>query len=93
MMNRHWRALFVASLILLSAGCTRKPGPASALKPTGFGAAAGRSRVEASKSAQRAWSSLSLWSFRSMTIKGRPSPERWSNSVDLRASALILRAA
>ncbi len=38
-MNRLLRALFVVSLILVSAGCTRKPGTASALKPTGFGAA------------------------------------------------------
>jgi len=38
-MNRNWRTLFVVSLILVSAGCTRKAGPASALKPTGFGAA------------------------------------------------------
>ena len=38
-MFRHWRTLFVVSLALVSAGCARKPGPASALKPTGFGAA------------------------------------------------------
>ena len=38
-MKRHWRTLFVISLILASAGCTRKHGPASALKPTSFGAA------------------------------------------------------
>src|ERR1019366_10290316 len=38
-MNRNWRTLFVVSLVFISAGCTRKPGPASALKPTGFGAA------------------------------------------------------
>ena len=38
-MSRHSRTLFVALLILMSAGCARKPGPASALKPTGFGAA------------------------------------------------------
>ena len=38
-MNRHLRTLFVASLILVSTGCTRKPGRASALKPTVFGAA------------------------------------------------------
>jgi mono/diheme cytochrome c family protein len=39
MMNRRWRTLFVASIILVSAGCTHKPGIASALKPTGFGSA------------------------------------------------------
>ncbi|MGD0416566.1 MAG: c-type cytochrome [Terriglobales bacterium] len=39
MMTRRWRTLFVASIILVSAGCTRKPGTASALKPTGFGSA------------------------------------------------------
>ena len=39
MTDRSWRKFFLASLILVSAGCTRKPGPASALKPTGFGAA------------------------------------------------------
>ena len=33
------RALLMVSLILLSAGCARKSGPASALKPTAFGAA------------------------------------------------------
>ena len=38
-MNRNWRTLFIVSLVFISAGCTRKPGPASALKPTGFGAA------------------------------------------------------
>jgi mono/diheme cytochrome c family protein len=38
-MFRHWRTLFVVSLALVSAGCARKAGPASALKPTGFGAA------------------------------------------------------
>jgi mono/diheme cytochrome c family protein len=38
-MCRHWRTLFVVSLALVSAGCARKPGPASALKATGFGAA------------------------------------------------------
>ncbi len=38
-MSRHSRTLFVALLILMSAGCARNPGPASALKPTGFGAA------------------------------------------------------
>jgi mono/diheme cytochrome c family protein len=38
-MKRHLRTLYVVSLILVSAGCTRKPGPASALKPTAFGAA------------------------------------------------------
>jgi hypothetical protein len=39
MMNRRWWTLFAASIILVSAGCTRKPGPPSALKPTAFGAA------------------------------------------------------
>ncbi len=43
MMNRRWRALFVASIMLLSASCTRKPGQTSALKPTGFGAAVAES--------------------------------------------------
>jgi mono/diheme cytochrome c family protein len=38
-MKRHLRTLYLVSLILVSAGCTRKPGPASALKPTAFGAA------------------------------------------------------
>src|SRR5271157_3980847 len=38
-MNKHWRTLFAVSIVLVSAGCTGKPGPASALKPTGFGAA------------------------------------------------------
>jgi hypothetical protein len=38
-MTRRLRILFVLSLILVSAGCTRKPGAASALKPTAFGAA------------------------------------------------------
>ena len=38
-MSRHSRTLFVVLLILMSAGCTRQPGPASPLKPTGFGAA------------------------------------------------------
>ena len=38
-MIRHWRTFFVVSLALVSAGCARKPGPASALKPAGFGAA------------------------------------------------------
>src|ERR1035438_4275526 len=38
-MNRHLPTLFVVSLTLVSAGCARKLGPASALKPTGFGAA------------------------------------------------------
>src|ERR1700687_3004074 len=38
-MFRNWRTLFVVSLALVSAGCARKPGPASALKPTSFGAA------------------------------------------------------
>jgi mono/diheme cytochrome c family protein len=38
-MKRYLPALFVVFLILVSAGCTRKPAAASALKPTGFGAA------------------------------------------------------
>jgi mono/diheme cytochrome c family protein len=38
-MDRYRRTLFVVFLTLVSTGCTRKPGPASALKPTGFGAA------------------------------------------------------
>jgi mono/diheme cytochrome c family protein len=38
-MTRHWRTFFVLSLILVSAGCTSKPGPAPTPKPTGFGAA------------------------------------------------------
>jgi mono/diheme cytochrome c family protein len=38
-MKRHLRTLYLVSLILVSAGCTRKPGPASGLKPTAFGAA------------------------------------------------------
>jgi len=37
-MKRYLRTLFLVSLALVSAGCTRKPGPASSLKPTGFGA-------------------------------------------------------
>ena len=37
-MKRHLRTLFFVSLILVSAGCARKHGPA-ALKPTAFGAA------------------------------------------------------
>ncbi len=36
---RLWRILFAVSLTLISVGCTRKPGAASAIKPTGFGAA------------------------------------------------------
>ena len=36
---RRWRTLLAASLMLVTAGCTHKPGPASAVKPTGFGAA------------------------------------------------------
>ena len=39
MTNRRWWTLFAASIILVSGGCTRKPGIASALKPTGFGSA------------------------------------------------------
>jgi mono/diheme cytochrome c family protein len=38
-MNRHLRTLLFVSLILVSAGCARKPGSSSALKPTAFGAA------------------------------------------------------
>jgi len=38
-MTRHWRTLFVLSLTLVCAACTHKSGPASSLKPTGFGAA------------------------------------------------------
>jgi len=38
-MKRQLRTLFVVSLVFLSAGCARKPVPASALKPTAFGAA------------------------------------------------------
>jgi mono/diheme cytochrome c family protein len=38
-MKGDLRTLFIAFLVLVSAGCTRKRGPASALKPTGFGAA------------------------------------------------------
>ena len=38
-MKRYLRALFLISLALVSAGCARKAGPASALKPTAFGAA------------------------------------------------------
>ena len=37
-MKKYLRTLFIISLIFLSA-CSRKPGPASALKPTAFGAA------------------------------------------------------
>lgn len=37
-MKRYLRALLLASLIL-SAGCSRKPGPVAAPKPTAFGAA------------------------------------------------------
>ena len=38
-MKRHLRTLFLVFLTLVSAGCTRKPGPAYALKPTASGAA------------------------------------------------------
>ena len=38
-MKRYSPALFVVFFILVSAGCTRKPEAASALKPAGFGAA------------------------------------------------------
>jgi|SRR5579863_629181 len=37
-MTRHLRTLFAVSAILVT-GCTHKPGPASTLKPTAFGAA------------------------------------------------------
>ncbi len=37
-MKKYLRTLFIISLIFLAA-CSRKPGPASALKPTAFGAA------------------------------------------------------
>jgi mono/diheme cytochrome c family protein len=39
MMTRRWQTFLAASLILGSAACARKAGPASALKPAGFGAA------------------------------------------------------
>jgi mono/diheme cytochrome c family protein len=38
-MNKRWQTLFAVSLALASAGCSRKPEPGAALKPTGFGAA------------------------------------------------------
>ncbi len=38
-MKRYLRTLFLVSLAVVSAGCARKAGPASALKPTAFGAA------------------------------------------------------
>jgi len=38
-MNRHLRTLFVVFLMFVSAGCTRKPNAAAALKATAFGAA------------------------------------------------------
>jgi len=38
-MKRCFLTIFVAPLILVCAGCTHKPAPASALKPTAFGAA------------------------------------------------------
>jgi mono/diheme cytochrome c family protein len=38
-MRRYVLAIFVVTLIVVNAGCTRKPGVASALKPTAFGAA------------------------------------------------------
>ncbi|HWY57716.1 MAG TPA: c-type cytochrome [Terriglobales bacterium] len=37
-MKRYLRTIFVVSLIVI-AGCSRRPGPVSALKPTAFGAA------------------------------------------------------
>jgi mono/diheme cytochrome c family protein len=39
MANRRWRTLFAVSFILVIAACARRAGPASALKPTGFGTA------------------------------------------------------
>jgi len=38
-MKRQWRTFFAVSLALVIGGCTGNPGPASALKPAGFGAA------------------------------------------------------
>jgi mono/diheme cytochrome c family protein len=38
-MIRQWRTFFMISLTLLSAACTSKPGPGSALKPAAVGAA------------------------------------------------------
>jgi len=38
-MNRHCRTLFAIFLTFVSAACTQKTGPASALKPTALGAA------------------------------------------------------
>jgi len=38
-MKRYLRTLFLVSLAVVSAGCARKAGPASALRPTAFGAA------------------------------------------------------
>jgi len=38
-MKRYWWTVFALSLILVNGGCARKPRSASALKPTGFGAA------------------------------------------------------
>jgi len=38
-MKRYWRTLFLLSLVLVGAGCARKPGTGLSLKPTGFGAA------------------------------------------------------
>ena len=37
--TKPWRTLLAVSLMLVTAGCTRKPGSASTLKPTAFGAA------------------------------------------------------
>ncbi len=37
-MSRYWQTVFLTSLVLVSAGCTRKPGAAGP-KPTGFGSA------------------------------------------------------
>ena len=36
---KPWRTLLIVPLMLVTAGCTRKPGPASTLKPTALGAA------------------------------------------------------
>jgi mono/diheme cytochrome c family protein len=38
-MKRHLRILFAVFLSFVNTGCARKPGPGSALKPTGFGVA------------------------------------------------------
>ena len=38
-MTRHWLIFCALSLLLVTAACTSKPGPAATLKPTAFGAA------------------------------------------------------